>query len=325
MGAPHTEPVPNPFAVAKVALAPWRWLTAPKFFGLENLPPDRPVLLAGNHTVMGLLDVPLMLLGLREQRGLRLRPLGDHIHFRIPGWRDFLRLFGTVEGTPEGCRALMRAGESILVFPGGAREVFKRKGEKYRLLWGHRTGFVRLAIEYGYPIVPFAAVGAEECYDILADAGDLLRLLPPLRLVPRADEMPPLVRGVGLSAIPRPQRFYFHFGQPIETWHLTGLEGDERVCLALREQVRASIDAGIGFLLSERARDPDSGLLARLVAGLRGSRVKIATRNDPNVRRAPDGDTRSRDRGSPAHDDTLRPQTARPHPSGGTRGARTLH
>jgi 1-acyl-sn-glycerol-3-phosphate acyltransferase len=284
MGAPHRETLPDPFALARIALAPWRWLTGPRFFGLENLPPDRPVLLAGNHTVMGLLDVPLMLLGLREQRGLRLRPLGDHIHFRIPGWRDFLRLYGTVEGTPEACRALMRAGESILVFPGGAREVFKRKGEKYRLLWANRTGFVRLAIEHGYPIVPFAAVGAEECYEILADAGDLLRLLPPLRLVPRADEIPPLVRGVGLSAIPRPQRFYFHFGQPIETRHLMGLEGNERICVALREQVRASVDAGIAFLLSERERDPDSGLLARLVTGFRGSPLANSPRKATEIR-----------------------------------------
>jgi 1-acyl-sn-glycerol-3-phosphate acyltransferase len=257
------EPGGTAVTIATALLAPWQWLTAPRFSGLEHVRADRPMLLVGNHTVMGLLDVPLMLLGL-SARGVRVRPLGDRLHFAIPGWRDLLQLFGTVEGTPEACRALMRAGESVLVFPGGGREVFKRKGEKYRLLWSDRIGFVRLAIEQGYPIVPFAAVGAEECYDILVDAGDLLRFVPPLRWLPRADEIPPLVRGLGPSVIPRPERFYFHFGQPIETAHLRGLETDARVCLAVREQVRAAVEAGIAYLLSARERDPERGLATRL-------------------------------------------------------------
>jgi 1-acyl-sn-glycerol-3-phosphate acyltransferase len=272
--ADELAPVISPsaaFAVARMALAPWAWVTAPKFFGLSNLPTERPFLLVGNHTLLGVLDVPLMLLGLWEARGLSVRPLGDHIHFRIPGWRDLLRLFGTVEGTPENCRALMRARESILVFPGGGREVFKHRGEKYCLLWGDRMGFARLAIEQGYPIVPFAAVGAEECFDIVLDAGDAQRLLPPLRLLPRADEIPPLVRGIGFSPLPRPERFYFHFGAAIETRHLQGLDGNVRVCLTLREQVRAAVDAGIAFLLCQRERDPQRGLLTRIAHDVRGA------------------------------------------------------
>jgi 1-acyl-sn-glycerol-3-phosphate acyltransferase len=200
-----------------------------------------------------------------------VRPLGDHLHFRIPGWRDLLRLFGTVEGTQDNCRALMRAGQSILVFPGGAREVFKHEGEKYCLLWGDRMGFARLAIEHGYPIVPFAAVGAEECFDIVLDATDVTRLLPPLRLLPRADEIPPLVRGVGLSFLPRPERFYFHFGPAIETRHLQDFRDSVRICHTLREQVRATIEAGIAFLQCQRERDPDRSFLARIAHDLRGA------------------------------------------------------
>ena len=258
-------------AAARMALAPWAWITAPRFFGLGNVPAERPFLLVGNHTLLGVLDVPLMLLGLWEGRGLSVRPLGDHLHFRIPGWRDLLQLFGTVEGTPENCRALMRAGQSILVFPGGGREVFKHKGEKYCLLWGDRMGFARLAIEHGYPIVPFAAVGAEECFDIVLDATDVMRLLPPLRLLPRADEIPPLVRGVGLSFLPRPERFYFHFGPAIETRHLRDFRGSMRICRTLREQVRAAIEAGIAFLQSQRERDPGRRFLTRIARDLRGA------------------------------------------------------
>jgi 1-acyl-sn-glycerol-3-phosphate acyltransferase len=190
--------------------------------------------------------------------------VGDHVHFGIPGWRALLEAYGTIDGTRERCHELMRTGESILVFPGGAREVFKRRGERYRLLWDGRTGFARLAIEHGYPIVPFAAVGAEECYDILVDAGDLRRLIPVLRRIPRSDEAPPLVRGLGPTLLPRPQRFYFHFGTPVETRHLAGLE--DRACGLVRDQVRAAVETGIAFLRRQREGDPQRSFVQRLLA-----------------------------------------------------------
>ena len=151
------------------------------------------MLVAANHTLMGVLDAPLLVLGLHDHTGVFLRALGDHLHFRVPIWRDLLTHFGTVDGTRTNCRALMRAGESILVFPGGGREVFKHKREKYRLIWKERVGFVRLAVQFGYPIVPLAAVGAEECYDILVDSDELLQtpIGPLLRqIAPRAGRDP---------------------------------------------------------------------------------------------------------------------------------------
>jgi 1-acyl-sn-glycerol-3-phosphate acyltransferase len=205
-----------------------------------------------------------MVLGLYEQRSVFVRSLGDHIHFKIPGWRALLSHYGVVEGDRVNCHQLMQAGETILVFPGGAREVFKRKGEKYHLIWGRRAGFARLAIEHCYPIVPFAAVGAEECYDILLDAGDLLAspvgaLLR--QFVPRIEEMPPLVRGLGPTLLPRPQRFYFAFGAPIETARFAGRHDDDATCFAVRELVRAAIETEIAELLWERRHEAETDLL----------------------------------------------------------------
>jgi len=251
-------------ALMRLTLAPWRWITAPRVSGLEHLPVDRPALLAGNHTLWAVLDSPLLLLAVFEARGVLPRTVGDHLHFRVPAWRTLVERFGVVDGTPDTIRALMRAGEWVLVFPGGAREVFKRRGERYALLWGGRTGFARLAIEHGYPVVPVSLVGAEDVYDIVLDADDLLSSpLGPLlrRIAPRSDVIPPVVH-----PLPRVERFYFHFGEPIETRHLTGRERDGRTCFALREQVRQAIEAGIARLLLERERDPDRALLARLVA-----------------------------------------------------------
>ena len=220
--------------------APWYWLTAPRSYGLEHIPATGPLLFVGNHTIFGVLDAPMMLYELYSKRGIYLRALGDHMHFQIPFWGGLLRRYGVVDGTRANCARLMRAGHAILVFPGGGREVAKRRGEKYQLIWKNRVGFARLAIRYRCPIVPFAAVGAEEAFDILLDANDLLR--SPLgamldRLGVRTDVIMPIVKGIGPTPLPRPERLYFHFAPPIDPRKFEGRYQDDEACYALRREV----------------------------------------------------------------------------------------
>jgi 1-acyl-sn-glycerol-3-phosphate acyltransferase len=275
------RPTAEEIAVARVLLEPWRLLTSPVFRGVEHVLTDRPFLLVGNHTLMGVLDVPLMLLGLHERTGVLVRPLGDHIHFKIPVWRDLLARFGTVDGTRENCAALMRAGEPILVFPGGAREVFKHKDEKYQLLWGERLGFARMAVQYRYPIVPFAAVGAEDAWDIVLDGDALLpNAARPLleRIGIRTDTLIPFVKGIGPTPLPRPERLYFWFGRPIETRAYNGRQRDTAACLAVRDRTKRAIEHGMALLLAKRERDPERELLPRLLKQVERQVAQLTTR-----------------------------------------------
>jgi 1-acyl-sn-glycerol-3-phosphate acyltransferase len=105
---------------ASALLAPWRALADPRFFGLEHVPREGPMLLVGNHTVFGLVDLPLMLIGLYEARGTYARGLADHAHFKVPLWGEFLARFGAVDGTRENARRLLADPEAVLVLPGGA-------------------------------------------------------------------------------------------------------------------------------------------------------------------------------------------------------------
>jgi len=269
---PDEAPQPDPDFIREMLgklLAPWRWITSPVFYGMENIPEERGALFVSNHTLMGMLDVPLLLFELLDKRGLLLRSLGDRLHYEtLPSfWGDVCSSVGVVLGTPEGCARLMRAGESILVFPGGGREVCKRKGEKYGLVWKERTGFARMAIEHGYPIIPVSAIGADDCFDILIDANDILNtpLRGPIeRLGLREDLIPPLIRGVGLSVWPRPERFYFRFGEVIETAQYEGRSDDPEALCAVRDQTRAAVEEGIEWLLAEREHDPGRDLVGRL-------------------------------------------------------------
>jgi 1-acyl-sn-glycerol-3-phosphate acyltransferase len=249
------------------------WYFAPEYLHLERADPERPTLFVGNHSVFGVLDVLLFADGLYRQRGISLRMLADRNHFKVPLWRDFVVQTGAVNGTRANCAALMRRGEHILVFPGGAREVFKHKGEAYRLIWKERYGFVQLAIEQGYSITPYATVGAEEAFDVLLDSRDYMetplgRYLKRRGIADRylrgGEEFPPVVRGLGLTAIPRPEKLYFSIGQPIETARYEGRSGDPAVLRRLRGRVSRSLEQLIAELQDYRTRDTRPGKLRRL-------------------------------------------------------------
>ena len=238
-------------------LEPLERVTQPKVYGIEHIG-DGGVMLVGNHTIYGFLDLPLMMAELWKRERITVRGLGDHAHYAFPLWRDVLALCGMVRGTRENVRALMRSRQNVLVFPGGAREVNKRKGEKYQLMWKERLGFARLAIEYDYPIVPFAAVGAEEMLDVVADANNpvLAAFKSAVERFGRLPLEPSIVRGLGPTPLPRPERLYFWFGDPIPT---AGREPED-----VRDEVKAAIEGGIAFLHDERENDPNRGLLPRL-------------------------------------------------------------
>jgi 1-acyl-sn-glycerol-3-phosphate acyltransferase len=239
-------------------------MSQPRIYGLENVPDDG-WLLVGNHTIYGLLDVPLMIAEIWKRRRLAIRSLGEHAHYAVPIWRDLLAAGGMVRGTRENVRALMRARQTVLVFPGGAREVNKQRGQRYQLLWRERIGFARLAIDQGYPIVPFAAVGAEEMLDVMVDQttpiyGEFARRYEKLMGFPT----PPIVRGVGLTPIPRPERLYFWFHEPIDSSRFGSRYDDTGAARALRDEVKLAILTGIQFLRDERDQDPNRGLIPRL-------------------------------------------------------------
>lgn len=254
----------TPSLKLRALLAAARTYFNPKFIGLEHLDLSKPALFVGNHTVYGLTDVPLMIDHLFREYGVVLRSLGDRAHFKIPGWRSMLQSYGMVLGSPENCSLLMQAQVPILVFPGGGREVCRRKGEKYRLIWKQRMGFVRLAIQHGYDIIPFGVVGPDDSFDILVDANDIMRtplwracsqFLAIDRFTRNGDLLPPIARGIGLSIAPKPQRYYFRFGQRISTRTLQGMQSDTNAVTTVRELVSASIELQLAELLRFRQKD----------------------------------------------------------------------
>jgi hypothetical protein len=52
----------------------WNWLCRPEFFGLDNIPDEKPLIFVGNHTMYGIYDMPLMIYELRKRKGITLNP-----------------------------------------------------------------------------------------------------------------------------------------------------------------------------------------------------------------------------------------------------------
>ncbi|KAH8963339.1 hypothetical protein BDL97_04G003500 [Sphagnum fallax] len=262
-------------------LEPWRILTSPLVTGTENLPnpgavPRRPVLFVGNHTMFGIYDSPILVHEL-FLRGFRCRGLAHPGHWTL-GVGPIFQRYGSVKASKFAAYKLLKEGEDVLLFPGGSREVCKRRGEEYKLMWKPTVDFVRMASRLNAIIVPFGILGADEAYKIIFDGDDMLRspIGPLLRalyaqLQISTDNIYPLTALPFLnlpSIIPIPsiERIYIHFGKSIDTANYGCKIDNKDECKELYLLVKKRVEDSIDMLKGIREQDPERSLPARLLA-----------------------------------------------------------
>jgi 1-acyl-sn-glycerol-3-phosphate acyltransferase len=190
--ASRHAPYPSP-AQRAVLMPLFRGLRAwfrARAHGLDELRRAGPCLLVAKHP-RGWLYAETMLLGfftffddptwpeiqVMEKRGTSLH--------RTPlvGW--LRRNVNTIPATEEAGVAALQAGRSVLVFPGGARELH---GEADVVRWGGHRGFARVAARAGVPVVPLAIAGADRQHPWRLRLGSGSTLwLPPLPVPVRLD------------------------------------------------------------------------------------------------------------------------------------------
>lgn len=267
------EPVSKTFA--RNFMIPFNLYFHPKYFGLENINTKKPAMYVSNHAVLGVFDCFPFGIELYIEKDIILRALVDSNHFKLPIWRDMMsHRLGIVEASRENCLKLMERGESIIVYPGGTREVCKNKGEQYQLKWQHRTGFVQMALQMGYDIVPVAAVGAEDAFEIIMDSHDILDntkiggLLKKTGIAKKylknGELIPPIIKGVGKTIIPKPVNLYFSFGKRISTNRYKMQFENKEMQEKIKDRVEKALLKQFDELFAIREQDDDRKILQKI-------------------------------------------------------------
>ncbi|GAA5074262.1 lysophospholipid acyltransferase family protein [Thermocatellispora tengchongensis] len=196
--------------VVKAILAPLIHLFfRPWQEGVENIPREGPVILAGNHLsfadhFIGALHVPRKVISLGKAEyftGRGIKGLISRIFFTGVGTVPIDRSGGKAsEAALRTGLRILRGGHVLGIYPEGTRSPDGR-------LYKGKTGVARLALESRAPVIPWAMIGTFE-------------MMPPGRVFPRF--------GV---------RTGVRFGKPLDFSRYYGMEDDRLVLRAVTDEI----------------------------------------------------------------------------------------
>jgi hypothetical protein len=186
---------------------------------------------------------------LRERGGPEPRPVIHAAFERAPVLRWLVEGVGFVTGDGAPMEHVISRGDPVIVTPGGTREGCRSARDRYRVAWGDRTGYLRLALKYRLPVIPTAATGVDDTYIGLNDGytwGKRLGL--PARL-PAWIGLGPI--GLWPLSPPFPVKIIQHIGPPIDLTAGGPTDPTDRAALLrLHRRVTAEVQA-----LLDRARE----------------------------------------------------------------------
>lgn len=178
--------------------------------------PRGAALLVGNHATYGI-DSFAMFPLLYQKLGRPIRGLAEKLVFATKGSRALFHAAGVVPGTRETAQALLDQGELCLCYPGGDKDSFKRWWERHTLMWEGRSGYMRMSLATGAPVVPVLGVGIDDAFPVVGQD----RLVSRRVFGSARYDLPVFLSATGLAgpagplAIPLPVRFHFEVFPPI--------------------------------------------------------------------------------------------------------------
>jgi 1-acyl-sn-glycerol-3-phosphate acyltransferase len=205
--------------------------------GIEQVPAEGRAMVVGNHSGGLPVDGGMLLTALLIEREPPILAHGMVEKFanRWPFVSTWFSRVGQFTGLPEHATALLEAGRVLMVFPEGARGTGKLYDQRYELV-DFGSGFMRLALQTGTPIVPLGFVGGEEAIPVKVHLDALARLVGTPYI--------PLT-SYGLP-IPLPVSCSITFGAPMR-FEGNGQEADaviQEYVQAVKDEIVRLIDVG---------------------------------------------------------------------------------
>lgn len=227
--------------------------------GWPHLPPS-PVMVVSNHSGGSLfLDTWGLGWAWYQHFGVR-RPIHPAAHDMLlanPIVGPFMARRGVVRADRRLAHEVLEDWrEDLLVMPGGDLDVWRPYRKRFEVQFAGRTGYARIALQAGVPIIPVAHAGAHETLMVLTDGKRLAEALH-LPEIARAHIWPihlsfPWLLGFGpLPHFPIPSRLRYLFGAPIfpsEVGHVPGRAPTDEEIRALDAKVRANVQSQLDTL-----------------------------------------------------------------------------
>ncbi|MFH1885445.1 MAG: 1-acyl-sn-glycerol-3-phosphate acyltransferase [Pseudomonadota bacterium] len=190
----------------------------------------------------------------------------------IPGIGRLVAAVGGIRACHETAARVFARGGKIIVYPGGGLDAMRPFTRRNEIVFGGRTGYIRLALTENVPIVPVVAAGAHSAYIVLSDGQGLAKALGVAQKY-RTDVWPLtlcLPWGVFLGPtpffIPWPTRILMEALPPIR-FDRTGPEAaaDPEYVRACADQVETAMQDALTRLAADRAaKSPLKRLLKKI-------------------------------------------------------------
>jgi hypothetical protein len=210
--------------------------------GLERLLRPGAALIVAYHGRPLALDQCMLTVTLHEHLGYLPHGVIHGAFGGHPKLREALDGLGFVTGDGPALAEAVARGEHVMVQPGGTREGCRSFRHRYRVEWGERLGYLRLALRYRLPIIPVAGAGVDDGYVGLNDGYALGKRLGLPRGLPAWLGVGPL--GLWPLSPPFPVKMTQRVGEPIRRHLDEGIDpADRERLLGLHAEVRDAVQA----------------------------------------------------------------------------------
>ena len=149
--------------------------------GWKNIPKTGKVLLIGSHNGgLAAPDTVMMTYDWFRQFGterLAYALMEPKIWQFLPGLARLATQVGCIQPHPDMVRSALHREAAVLIYPGGAKDVFRRYSLRNKIYFHGHKGFIKLALQEEAPIIPFISHGAHSTLIVLADIYPQLKQL----------------------------------------------------------------------------------------------------------------------------------------------------